>query len=99
MKTILLFSLLLSAPLAVAGKCPVQGDLIRWQTALCARQLGTGDCEDPSVSDCVSKLISGAGKKGECEQKKALKKQIDESCKKNGPCSKIPPIVANGCGE
>jgi hypothetical protein len=99
MRTILVLALFLTSSLAEAKKCPVRGDLIRWQMALCAREAETDDCENAALTDCVSKLISAAGKKTECEQKKDLKKRIDDSCKKKGPCPKTPPIVANGCGE
>gem|GEM_PF-6468285 len=88
-----------SSPFALAEKCAVRGELIRWQMALCAQQLGTDDCENSALQDCVSKVISNAGKKSDCDQKKSLKRKIDDACKKKGPCAKTPPIVANGCGE
>ena len=91
----------LSLPPVFAGptKCPVKGEPIRWQFAYCARQVGTDDCESPAIMECASKLMNASKKKSECDQKKDLKSKIDESCKKSGPCPKIPSLVQNGCGE
>ena len=78
--------------------CKVQGDLIRWQTAYCAGEAETDDCDNENVTSCREKLVKELKGKSDCEQKTILRDRINLSCKKDPACMKqIPSIVKHGC--
>jgi hypothetical protein len=78
--------------------CKVQGDLILWQTAYCAREVETDDCDNENVTSCRERLARELKAKSDCEQKTILRDRINLSCKKDPACIKqIPSIVKYGC--